>query len=40
MQVKTFNITQSQNDRIDVYLATKLDLTRSHIKKLCDMAEQ
>ena len=37
MQVKTFNITQSQNDRIDVYLATKLDLTRSHIKKLCDM---
>ncbi len=37
MQVKTFNITQSQNDRIDVYLASQLDLTRSHIKKLCDM---
>lgn len=37
MQVKTFNITQSQNERIDVYLASQLDLTRSHIKKLCDM---
>ncbi len=36
MQVKTFNITDSQNQRIDVYLASQLDLTRSHIKKLCD----
>jgi 23S rRNA pseudouridine1911/1915/1917 synthase len=36
MQKKTFQITNNANERVDVYLAQQLDLTRSHIKKLCD----
>lgn len=36
MQKKTFQITQSNNERIDIYLAKNLNLTRSHIKNLCD----
>ncbi len=37
MSIKTFKITEPINDRIDVYLAKQLDLTRSHVKKLCDL---
>lgn len=36
MQVKRFQINNLENLRVDVYLAEKLDFTRSHIKKLCD----
>lgn len=37
MKIKTFKITEPTNDRIDVYLAVQLGITRSHVKKLCDM---
>lgn len=36
MQNNTFEITNNDNLRVDVYLAGVLDFTRSHIKKLCD----
>ncbi len=37
MKVQTFKITESKDERIDVYLASQLDITRSHVKKLCDL---
>lgn len=36
MQKKIFQITKSNNQRVDVYLSSEIDLTRSHIKRLCD----
>lgn len=36
MQNKTFQITNNTNQRVDVFLSSVLDFTRSHIKKLCD----
>lgn len=36
MRVEKFQINNENNVRVDVFLSTKLDLTRSHIKKLCD----
>ncbi|MBQ8426994.1 MAG: RluA family pseudouridine synthase, partial [Clostridia bacterium] len=36
MQKKTFEIIENNNQRVDVYLSSALDLTRSHVKKLCD----
>ncbi len=37
MEIKTFNIAEQDNGvRVDVYLAEKLEITRSHIKKICD----
>ncbi len=36
MQNKTFQIIENNNQRVDVFLASKLEYTRSHIKKLCD----
>lgn len=36
MNNKTFQITENLMERVDVFLAKSLELTRSHIKKLCD----
>lgn len=36
MTVKKFQINEIESVRIDVFLSEQLDLTRSHIKKLCD----
>ncbi len=36
MRVEKFQITNEDSVRVDVFLSSKLDLTRSHIKKLCD----
>lgn len=36
MQKKTIQVNNIDNIRIDIYLAEQLNLTRSHIKKLCD----
>lgn len=36
MNKKSFQITDFENLRVDVYLARQLDFTRSHVKKLCD----
>ena len=36
MRVEKFQINSENNVRVDVFLSTKLDKTRSHIKKLCD----
>ena len=36
MTVKKFQITDLDGVRIDVFLSEQLNLTRSHIKKLCD----
>lgn len=36
MQKKKIQVTDIDNVRVDVFLAEKLDFTRSHIKKLCD----
>ncbi len=36
MTVKKFQINEIENVRIDVFLSEQLNLTRSHIKKLCD----
>ncbi len=36
MEIVKFQINKSENIRADVYLAEKLGLTRSHIKKICD----
>ena len=35
METKNFQITNG-GERIDVYLAEKLEFTRSRVKKLCD----
>ena len=34
--IKKLTITNQINQRVDQYLAEQLDLTRSHIKKICD----
>ena len=36
MEIKKFQITNSIDERVDVYLARELNITRSHVKKLCD----
>lgn len=36
MTVKKFQINEIESVRIDVFLSEQLNLTRSHIKKLCD----
>ena len=36
MTIKKFQISDSEGVRVDVFLSTQLNLTRSHIKKLCD----
>lgn len=36
MQRKNFQIIDNNNLRVDIYLATQLDVTRSYVKKLCD----
>ena len=36
MEIKKFQISNNDNERADVYLASALDLTRSYIKKICD----
>lgn len=36
MQTKRITVQTQSNIRIDLYLADKLQLTRSHVKKLCD----
>lgn len=36
MAIKKFQINEINGVRIDVYLSEQLNLTRSHIKKLCD----
>ena len=36
MEIKKFQISNNDNERADVYLASALDLTRSYVKKICD----
>ena len=36
MEVKTFQITNDVGVRVDVFLSGVLEITRSHVKKLCD----
>ena len=36
MRVEKFQVNNQNGVRVDVFLSTRLDLTRSHIKKLCD----
>ncbi len=36
MQTKKFQNNNEDNIRVDVFLSSKLNLTRSHVKKLCD----
>ncbi len=36
MRVEKFQINNQNNARVDVFLSSNLDLTRSHIKRLCD----
>ncbi len=36
MEIKRFQITENLGVRVDVFLAEKLGLTRSHVKKICD----
>ncbi len=36
LQTKTFQITQNNGIRTDVFLSEQLDFTRSRVKKLCD----
>ena len=36
MQTKTFLVDNEGGHRIDVFLSSKTELTRSHVKKLCD----
>ena len=36
MEKKTFKISEQPSQRVDVFLASAADLTRSHVKKLCD----
>ena len=36
METKKFSVLESDCGRVDVFLSSVLDLTRSHIKKICD----
>lgn len=36
MEIKKFNVLEDNCGRVDVFLSTALNLTRSHVKKICD----
>lgn len=36
MRIEKFQINNQEDTRVDVFLSSKLDLTRSHVKRLCD----